>query len=1396
MTNIQDFGFYIQALASINENYENIQDKTFDRHLRLVNKSKKYYCFKTKGGREAEVCGLARDVLNELDIDLHYRFEYLGLRYEPIKKHLSLMKKKWNGHFRALIDSMNGSKDKRRTLQEIVLAIKELTKDIEALLRGHQEVQAKEKAGQQKTALKYFMECQAGLHLIDEALVQPGENPAVVFQSKKDYLATCIDLLGLDLFLASKKREHPQVKFIFRNLRTAQWENPSNSEAQKKGIYNILALLKDTLDQLKNQPDVVQPDQTRIAPFYRQLLKEVNFQLEGLAKEIDFFQVHKTIDSDREVERNLVRMAELEDKKARFARMLAELSKSPDDFKILCSVEFDPSLNSTLREYLNATPEFEGAYLSKLKSIISQKMEEARKARSEREIKENFTTSIRAVVCDSEFDQTHAFFETRRAGRTYDDRNQEYLSMIAERFTTDELAVLSQLCYKERFVKEILLDIKSCFQTLRNFDAEIIELERTLHAKKNNIIKLIKHWKAHAEKEELLREKIVDLHSADNISIGLNATIEEYRKKIKELESKRKRIKESIELRLDNLKKIYIVILRTCVNLEPSNTRSFPQLAQLLADKPLDPQTIDFITKQLAAMRDAAYLKREGQAKQLFGELRGLIGDEQASIFANLSKNYPVIQDLVLRLLPLIDQINRTKVQATAKEKMQTMFENSIVIVKHLNALLAGDEIQQSSQVPIALLSLNDHRDAHPFLCGEMRLENTDFVKECFEQCAENQSFALREAICPSACMSDPLFVPHQHHSANQVFTFEKRGRVGFLKNGKQDDIVVPLMEKFMWDLSKVWGFQSHFAYTNVVRMPKRSELYFNRKSIPQHLADKVVEMQIWNDKGDLVKVHTTSQKRELQAQLVGKSGSQMNIEQMMDSILISILCHFGDMHGGNFFIDRTGNMVSFDNSRSFQPELLEFTFFYFCQLLDRDICYKKFSESERKLLGQKLELANSKLRNFVEFMLQDSTQAAIAQLPPGRIRPNTMVAEVTNNLKNMIAAFERGEINCLRDLPLYAFRNFRLFAALSTIAMDANWGEQLKSMPGSLVSVQKLALVEISTRSLHDYLAIALKKFIDPKWIVELCNRTDLSFDTLIETVMRKLFEIKKPTPQERQQQLQNGEELIKEMSVTNTVGWVDRNFKETYFHFISHAEKACRNKMAKVTFKGILEEFTRLIGSNITKDELEQFSLYLFYYQIERMIHQSCNFRMPKNFEGFIKATVDHLQIPPICIPNMDVLKNYYTKLCVKHVQVKEFILKNYQNYPNLYRAYEKFFFDGVKPVHNLDEVVAGVTYRIALDQLTQLNIPFGEQLNMESAAKEMDAAGLYYAVYNTEPKKLKFFIRNSDNIFEIFDIRISETIPGLVHIVLPNGNLLPIEDFSYNTFFPAIKPLPLEG
>lgn len=256
-----------------------------------------------------------------------------------------------------------------------------------------------------------------------------------------------------------------------------------------------------------------------------------------------------------------------------------------------------------------------------------------------------------------------------------------------------------------------------------------------------------------------------------------------------------------------------------------------------------------------------------------------------------------------------------------------------------------------------------------------------------------------------------------------------KTSSLAFFKEGSQGEAASAIMEKLMWDLAMIMGFEDIFTPTKTLNL----ELPLDSNDANQNSPPEA-------HFGGL----QPTQQGHLLYDVIEDPNLNIDIRQsqLVKATLATIVFGMFDAHGENILVNRRGNLFLFDNARSMptsngvilrDAEVGQIFSSYMSSLMCLPGNLKPFNKRGRNDLLVFVQKCRLKIIELEKFLNLPITKAQLDSLPYGWWNQEKSIVALKERIDNLEKAISTPEVNNLRDLVFASNLDFKFFAVLET---------------------------------------------------------------------------------------------------------------------------------------------------------------------------------------------------------------------------------------------------------------------------------------------------------------------------------------------------------------------------
>lgn len=286
---------------------------------------------------------------------------------------------------------------------------------------------------------------------------------------------------------------------------------------------------------------------------------------------------------------------------------------------------------------------------------------------------------------------------------------------------------------------------------------------------------------------------------------------------------------------------------------------------------------------------------------------------------------------------------------------------------------------------------------------------------------AQNQSVLHREVGC-----------------ANKVYKLlQESGKetAAFFKTMVREDKSAGQMEKLVWDIAVLLGFEDHFVPTGVTQLRTQSELQGGQEKVSKWEGGNLAMLDY--AKAGLLGSIQPAQKGTTLDKL---TEVHLSRHKVAEGMLLSVIFGMFDLHKGNLIITPENQILFFDNTRclpnsnGFIKDNYDVISAYRCALLDLPEANEPLLQEEIEDLQGKTAQAKQKMALLWAFLNAPQTKATLQKLPPVWIDLPAAFEAMKERVDNLDMALKKGAIKTAADLALQCVPYYKFICA--TVAL------------------------------------------------------------------------------------------------------------------------------------------------------------------------------------------------------------------------------------------------------------------------------------------------------------------------------------------------------------------------
>ncbi len=238
-----------------------------------------------------------------------------------------------------------------------------------------------------------------------------------------------------------------------------------------------------------------------------------------------------------------------------------------------------------------------------------------------------------------------------------------------------------------------------------------------------------------------------------------------------------------------------------------------------------------------------------------------------------------------------------------------------------------------------------------------------------------------------------------------------------FFKVGAGNENASGKMEKLMWDMAVLLGYEENFAPTGETEVRTKQELAGGQQ-------------KLWRwDKGNLIEVKGAKKGMHGSIQVAQKGNllykvEDLSKEEIVKGILISVLFGMSDAHNMNILVTEEGKIKFFDNTRSMPNgngyidwSGNDICSAYRCALLDLPSASKPLDNVDIESLKKEVAILQQNLPKLWAFLNTPQTKAMLKTLPPGWMDIAASFEAMKERVHLLDEALSQGRIKTAQDL-------------------------------------------------------------------------------------------------------------------------------------------------------------------------------------------------------------------------------------------------------------------------------------------------------------------------------------------------------------------------------------------
>ncbi len=247
--------------------------------------------------------------------------------------------------------------------------------------------------------------------------------------------------------------------------------------------------------------------------------------------------------------------------------------------------------------------------------------------------------------------------------------------------------------------------------------------------------------------------------------------------------------------------------------------------------------------------------------------------------------------------------------------------------------------------------------------------------------------------------------------SANKVYKLYQSHEpdivAAFFKVGDREEESAGRMEKMMWDMAVILGFEESFVATGETE----------------------------------VKQHRGGIQPAQQGTILNKA-ENLNVsrEEITKGILISIIFGMFDAHNGNIFITTDNKIKFFDNTRSmpnsdgYLNDSNILFLGYRCALLDQPVAHEPLNPNEINSLKAQVASVKEKMFQLRNFLKSPHTESMVKKLPPGWLDVDASFQAMNERIERVEKGLREGKIKTAFDLVIECNPDYKFAFATNSL--------------------------------------------------------------------------------------------------------------------------------------------------------------------------------------------------------------------------------------------------------------------------------------------------------------------------------------------------------------------------
>lgn len=334
-----------------------------------------------------------------------------------------------------------------------------------------------------------------------------------------------------------------------------------------------------------------------------------------------------------------------------------------------------------------------------------------------------------------------------------------------------------------------------------------------------------------------------------------------------------------------------------------------------------------------------------------------------------------------------------------------------------------------------------------------------------------------------------------------QVFIPGVEKPVAYIKHSPTKDPSTNIVEKLVWDVAGKLGLEDFFVPTKLINIPTQ-----NRSKL-------IGSVQLAQEGQSLKQLRMSLEEEE------EPSSSPLNMDNFIQSAVVAQVMGMYDARLENIIVDPKGNLKFFDNARS----LPNGNGFLICRTNEKGLVNASFRsgllcfpESHAPLTKQQLKLLEmtiveieKRLPSAKAYFTSNHVQKEIGRLPAGWMNERSIDA-LEKRVAAIKEALKEGKIHCLNDIAVLTNPAFKFEAAIQAAVHFPFIPEDCADLdPDSIHLLQELTAEAVGFVSIEEAFDQCVETGIDPKFIYELCENPDLSYDQIIHAIAAQKYKV-----------------------------------------------------------------------------------------------------------------------------------------------------------------------------------------------------------------------------------------------------------------------------------------------